>query len=345
MATYLRSAKKRKNFKLILNTSVERVIRKGGKATGVELAPYKEGGVKGTVSVNSKGKIILAAGAFGTAKILLRSGIGRKDQLDIVKKSSDGKNLPPQKDWINLPVGENLLDHTNTDLVASHPSVVHYDWIGAYENPVPADKEAYLTNRTGVLTQSAPAVNTIFWETFKGRDGITRSVQWSARAEGSLGTTGEHTITLASNLGTGMTSKGKMTINPDLTMSVAVQPHLRSEHDVEAIINAVSSLVNDLNASGTGITFDFPANGMDAESYVRSYTASRRSNHWMGSARMGTDDGRKGGNSVVDTDTKVYGTDNLYVVDASIFPQMVTHNPSATIMVVAERAVEKILGK
>jgi cellobiose dehydrogenase (acceptor) len=46
---------------------------------------------------------------------------------------------------------------------------------------------------------------------------------------------------------------------------------------------------------------------------------------------------------VVDLDTKVYGTDNLFVVDASIFPGMLTGNPSGAIIAVAERAAERIL--
>ena len=57
---------------------------------------------------------------------------------------------------------------------------------------------------------------------------------------------------------------------------------------------------------------------------------------------MGTDDGRAGGSSVVDTNAKVYGTDNLFVVDASVFPGMVTGNPSAAIVILAERAFERI---
>lgn len=70
----------------------------------------------------------------------------------------------------------------------------------------------------------------------------------------------------------------------------------------------------------------------------------RRANHWMGTAKMGTDDGRKdGGSAVVDLDTRVYGTDNLFVVDASIFPGMTTTNPSAYIVIAAERASERIL--
>lgn len=47
---------------------------------------------------------------------------------------------------------------------------------------------------------------------------------------------------------------------------------------------------------------------------------------------------------MVDTNTKVYGTDNIFVVDASIFPGQLTGNPSATIVIAAEHAVEKILG-
>jgi cellobiose dehydrogenase (acceptor) len=38
---------------------------------------------------------------------------------------------------------------------------------------------------------------------------------------------------------------------------------------------------------------------------------SRTANHWVGTAKMGTDSGLSGGTSVVDTNTKVYGTDNV----------------------------------
>lgn len=72
--------------------------------------------------------------------------------------------------------------------------------------------------------------------------------------------------------------------------------------------------------------------------------AMRCSNHWVGTAKMGLDDGRvDNGTSVVDFNTKVYGMDNLFVVDASIFPGMMTGNPSAMIVTAAEHAVKKIL--
>lgn len=59
---------------------------------------------------------------------------------------------------------------------------------------------------------------------------------------------------------------------------------------------------------------------------------------------MGTKDGRQStGDAVVDTNTKVWGTDNVFVVDASIFPGMVTTNPTSYIVTVSERAAERIL--
>ena len=62
-----------------------------------------------------------------------------------------------------------------------------------------------------------------------------------------------------------------------------------------------------------------------------------------GTAKIGPDDGRTGGTSVVDLNTKVYGTDNIFVVDASIFPGHITGNPSAMIVIAAEHAAAKIL--
>lgn len=58
---------------------------------------------------------------------------------------------------------------------------------------------------------------------------------------------------------------------------------------------------------------------------------------------MGTDSGVTGGTSVVDTNTKVYGSDNIFIVDASIFPGMPSTNPSAPIVVAAEKAATLIL--
>jgi cellobiose dehydrogenase (acceptor) len=83
---------------------------------------------------------------------------------------------------------------------------------------------------------------------------------------------------------------------------------------------------------------------LDASSTPESIlsTSLISGDHWVGTTKMGTDDGRTNGTSVVDTNTKVYGTDNLFVVDASIHPDLPTGNTQAIIMVVAEHAAKKI---
>lgn len=160
LATYLTSAKKRSNFNLWLNTSVKRVIRDGGHITGVEVEAFREGGYQGIVNVtNISGRVVLSAGTFGSAKILLRSGIGPKDQLEVVKASEiDGPTMIGNDSWIPLPVGHNLDDHCNTDTVITHPNVKFYDFYEAWDAPIEGDKNSYLSKRTGILAQAAPNI-------------------------------------------------------------------------------------------------------------------------------------------------------------------------------------------
>lgn len=115
MATYLVDAAGRSNFDLWMNTAVRRVLRSSGHAMGVEVEAYMSGGYQGVVNLTAAtGRVVLSAGTFGTAKLLLRSGIGPSDQLAVVKNSTtDGPTMINQEDWIYLPVGYNLDDHCN----------------------------------------------------------------------------------------------------------------------------------------------------------------------------------------------------------------------------------------
>ncbi|RMZ68244.1 fungal cellulose binding domain-containing [Pyrenophora seminiperda CCB06] len=346
LGTYMVTALARKNFKLWTNTMARRIVRTGGKATGVELESGVGGtGYCGTVNLNPGGRVILSAGAFGSPKVLFRSGIGPKDQLNVVKGSAiDGSTMISESSWINLPVGQNLNDHVNTDLVVQHPNVSFYDFYAAWNTPNEADKNLYLSKRAGILAQSAPNIGPLGWEIIKGSDGIDRSIQWTARVEGP-GANDTHSMTISQYLGHGTTSRGALSINGALSMFVSKAPYLQNDADTGAVIAGIKSIQAAL-AKNPQITWQVPPANQTVEDYVASLPktpAKRRSNHWIGTAKIGTDSGLSGGTSVVDLNTQVYGTDNIHVVDASLFPGHIFTNPTSYIVVLAEHAAAKIL--
>jgi len=81
-----------------------------------------------------------------------------------------------------------------------------------------------------------------------------------------------------------------------------------------------------------------PACDKDIETYIRS-TAST-DYHPSGTCKMGTDKW-----SVVDTECRVHGFENLFVIDASVMPDIVSGNLNAPTQMIAEKMADKILNR
>ncbi|KAF2026897.1 FAD-linked reductase [Setomelanomma holmii] len=299
LATYLVTAAKRKNFHLWTNRNARRLNRTGGHVTGVELECSKGGsagpGYASRINVTpGTGRVIVSAGTFGSAKLLMRSGIGPADQLKIVNNSAtDGPTMISSNQWINLPVGYNVNDHVDTDIQIAHQDI-----------PIAKDTEAYLANRTDILAQVAPNLGPMFWQQILGSDGVVR-----------------HIISITQYLGIGTTSRSRMAITPALTTRISIAPYLRDQHEKEAVVQGIEYIRGVLSQI-QNLTWIAPSANQTTTAFVNSIPAtpgSRGSNHWTGSCKIGADDGRAGWKAVLDLDTKVYGTDNLFVVDASIF--------------------------
>lgn len=105
--TYFQTALQRSNFKFLQNTMVNNLVRNGSTITGVQTNDTSIG-PNGVVSLNPNGRVILAAGSFGTSRLLFQSGIGPLDMIQTVQNSSAAGNLPPESDWIDLPVGQHF---------------------------------------------------------------------------------------------------------------------------------------------------------------------------------------------------------------------------------------------
>ncbi|KAJ0124561.1 hypothetical protein J7T55_005900 [Diaporthe amygdali] len=329
--TYMPFAEDLDNFTLKLGTKVIQVKRTGSSVTGV-LAELEDGSQQ-IINLKEGGKVVLAAGALSTPRVLWNSGIGRSDALKIVQGGTTGVKLPDEADWIDLPVGHGLKDHAQAPLqfkTSANYTAYKYDSIAT--DPVESDVALYKQG-SGVLTQAAQRMH--LWTSVNGTDGRERYLQ------GTVSSMKDGTVTIKAFLTHGTTSTGELGITAGGNTVLNVKPWLVDEADRAAFSDFIQWWMDVTTKSNGSIASTM---ALDASSTPDSILADSliSGDHWVGTTKMGTDDGRSNGTSVVDTDTRVYGTDNLFVVDASIHPDLPTGNTQAIIMVVAEHAAEKI---
>lgn len=316
------------NFTLRLNTKVVQVIRNKSAVSGVLVDG--EGGTRQIINVKPGGKVILAAGALSTPRLLWNSGIGRADALTIVQSGAaqTGVTLPPQADWIDLPVGHHLQDHAQVVLQFNDSTnFLAYRFSDVATNPVPEDLELYRQG-SGPITQSTQRMH--MWTSAEGPDGRVRYLQ------GTVAATVNAIVTVRTFLTHGTTTVGELGITAEGNTVLNTRPWLIDDADREVMSNFVQWWLDLIDGSNSTLSYIVP--GSTPADIIAARLVS--GDHWVGSAKMGVDTN----SSVVDLDTKVHGTDNLFVVDASIHPDLGTGNTQSTIMIVAEHAAEKIAG-
>ncbi|KAM0719672.1 hypothetical protein Q7P37_003803 [Cladosporium fusiforme] len=327
LRTYLPHAKERDNFELRTETKVNRLIREGAKVTGVEI----EAGLNSTevISLSPNGRVVLAAGALSSPRLLWNSGIGRAE--DIEAAIAGGIDVPSKDQWINLPVGEGLMDHPifSLELKAANESFAPIDAKSILDGSALESIENFEVNKSGDLAEGKHEL--IFFTSREGSDGQTRFFQGSCAAED------EGIFSIKIYLTHGLTSTGRLSLNETQTTYLSEKPYLTTEADKQAAEEFVSEMLNKLLSRGTGYQLTKSTN---VTSIIENLSGG---NHFVGSTRMGVDSGLENGTAVVDLNTQVYGTDNLFIVDAGIHPDLATGNIQTIVMVAAEAAVAKIL--
>ncbi|OJD29047.1 gmc oxidoreductase [Diplodia corticola] len=329
LLTYLPEAQALDNFKLQLNSKVVRVMRSGSSITGVEIE--NADGAAQIINLTKNGKVVLAAGALSTPRILFNSGIGPADQLEIVNSSDNGITLD-SADYIELPVGKGLKDHTILTMTVK----VAGGNMTVFDPTNPSDNDIALYKQgSGPLAEGMQRLN--FWTTVDGTDGKTRYVQGTTSVSSST------EIKVKVYLTHGLTSTGRLGIDESGATTLMTQPWLNTDADKAAITSFLDEFFGYIQKSGTMSVTSSTGGNVTAADLIAGLTTG---SHFVGTAKMGTDSGLEAdGTSVVDTDCKVYGTDNLYVVDASIHPDLPTGNTQAIVYVAAEHAAKKISGQ
>ncbi|GAB1212344.1 hypothetical protein ATERTT37_001482 [Aspergillus terreus] len=324
--TYLPLAQQRKNFVLRTGTKATRLIRAGSTVRGVEVETDRAG--REVIPLAPRGRVVLAAGALSTPRILFNSGIGPSAQIETARRS--GVVLPPRREWIDLPVGVGLKDHPIFSIeVKTNGTFAPLDAQAILNGSAVRDIQLYEDAGSGVLTEGKHRM--IFFTSRMASDNQTRYYQ------GSCAPTGEGVFTITAYMTHGITSSGVLGLDAKQNTVIEKSPYLQTPADREAARDFIEQMVGDITAPGTGFELQTYTN---TSAILDSLTSGI---HWTSTTKMGSDDGRLNGTSVVDTNTKVYGMDNLYIVDGGIHPDLPTGNIQAAIMIVAEAAVKKIL--
>jgi choline dehydrogenase len=279
LLNYIRWARSRPNFEVRANVLVDSVLLDGTQAVGVRCIESD-----GEAIAIHADRVVLAAGVYGTAPVLMRSGIGVADDLR-------GLGVEPV---VDLPVGARLMDHPTCSL-RMHVAAEY--------------------SRVGGPLMAAVARSDDWWAIPTAFD----------EEESVIGVT----YCLAT-----ITGNGSITLtsaDPDATPRIDLHfadTLKRRGFDTafanfEALLNTSALRKADSTSADVG--------GPNQRHRIDEIVLDRMGSggHGAGGCEIG---------KVVSPELAVFGTEQLYVADASVFPMHVTNNPNLTCFMIGERA-------
>ncbi len=330
---YLRPALKRKNVSLV-NGFARRVIIENQRATGVEIEA--RGGIQ---VVNARREVIIAASSINSPKLLMLSGIGpaahlREHAIDVVAdRPGVGQNL---QDHMELYIQQESLQpitlYSKLNLLSK--ALIGAQWL-FFKSGLGASNHF----EAAAFVRSAPSVDYPDIQYHFIPVAIRYDGKAAAKAHGFQA----HVGPMRSK------SRGSVTLrSPDPWAAPVIRFNYMSHpddwtdfrHSIRLTREIFGQKAFDLYrgreiSPGAAVQTDD-----QLDTFIRDHAESAY--HPCGTCRMGaTDDPR----SVVDSECRVIGVDNLRVADSSIFPRVTNGNLNAPSIMVGEKASDHILGR
>ena len=330
---YLRPAMKRPNLTVITGALVHRVVMEGTKAIGVE---YSKGGSKTIVGADRE--VIVSGGVINSPQLLMLSGIGDPERLAEhgIATAVDLKG-----------VGQNLQDHLSVGIeyerIGDGPFVGLLRWdrllmsmaqaymFGTgFATEMPGPLTGYLKSSPDlaqpdiqILARFIPPESQPWFPGYRKRPKdafMVRPVVLHPKSRGE--------VKLAS-------------ANP--ADHVRIYQNFLSEPDDWATLKKGVEMLREIAAQKPLDAFRGPEiqpadEPIDQWIKRTAWTV----HHPLGTCKMGPD---SDDTAVVDPELRVRGTQNLRVVDASVFPDMLGGNINAPTIMFAERAADLIRGR
>jgi len=302
---YLAPAMHRGNLRVVTGALAHRLLFEERRCVGVE---YSVGGE--LHQAGASGEVVLAAGAIGSAKLLLLSGIGpasalRPHGIEVVAELAG--------------VGDNLHDHPYAFII----------YRPAQPMPAPANNHGEAVG----LVRSGPGLD------HPDLQILLVDIPLVPPSDGGP----ESGYTIAAALMRPFSRGTVRLANGSPDAAPLVDPrYLSDQRDVEAMTTGlkIAREIGQARALAPWRAEEaLPGPGVDTDEALRHYadTTMQSYFHPVGTCRMGTD-----AMSVVDPELRVHGIDGLRIADGSVMPSIVSGNTNATVYAIAERAATLI---
>lgn len=332
-SAYLRPVMSRPNLVVSTETTARRVLFDGRRAIGLQISTSE--GIRRIMACR---EIVVCAGSFHSPHLLMHSGIG--DGAMLQTHGIECRHHLPA-------VGQNLQDHPSTFIALDTADSTSY---GLSVRALPRDLAQivqYLFRRTGPLSSNLFETNAYIKTSAEAdRPDLQLVFQPARRNIKPFPIPLKHGFAIAT-VCLYPKSKGAVTLSgPDPLALPVVDPALGSDSDdIEFLVKGLRLIRKVLEHPGFKAYRPherMPGESVDTDNAFADYVRQTlvTVHHPASTCRMGPG----GDDSVVDSELRVHGVENLRVADASVFPRLVGANTNASVVAVAEKAADMILG-
>ena len=326
---FLDPARGRANLTVMSGAQVLGIVIEAGRATGIRLTDGN-----GETRISAGVEVILSAGAIGSPRLLMLSGIGPADHLQ-----SHGIDVV-----LDQPgVGSDLRDHLDLFVIAECTGPHTYD---RYAKPWWSAVAGiqYLLTRKGPVASSLFETGGFWYADPAARSpdiqfhlGLGSGIEAGVAAMPNGGVTLNSAYLRPRSRGTVRLASADPKAAPLIDPNYWADPHdrdmsIRGLKLAQEIMrqSALKPFVLREVLPGPEVRTD--------EEYINYAVANAKTDHHpAGTCRMGSD-----GGAVVDPRLRLNGMAGLRVVDASIMPRLISSNTNAPTIMIAEKAADMI---